>query len=157
MNSASKVGEIFLAAGTAFNQLADLTMELHPTAESSPAGTKWTAEEIDMLRSAVNRFGDDLNAISHRIKNRTVSQIRSALKKKAFEDAGITPQQLAALQVNQQQALQQQSAESGAAQHREVTLNMLNVAAECESDVVGGPDEVNMVDFGAGANQVVSS
>ncbi|XP_018023517.1 chromatin complexes subunit BAP18 isoform X2 [Hyalella azteca] len=123
MNSASKVGEIFLAAGTAFNQLADLTMELHPTAESSPAG----------------------------------SQIRSALKKKAFEDAGITPQQLAALQVNQQQALQQQSAESGAAQHREVTLNMLNVAAECESDVVGGPDEVNMVDFGAGANQVVSS
>ncbi|KAF2345645.1 SANT/Myb domain [Trinorchestia longiramus] len=108
MNSASKVGEIFLAAGTAFNQLADLTMELHPTAENSPAGTKWTAEEIDMLRSAVKRFGDDLNTISHRIKNRTVSQIRSALRKKAFEDAGITPQQLVALQANQQQQQQQQ-------------------------------------------------
>lgn len=33
-----KVGEIFLAAGTAFNKLAELTMQLHPTAEQSPAG-----------------------------------------------------------------------------------------------------------------------
>lgn len=32
-----QVGEIFTAAGTAFNQLGELTMQLHPTADS-PAG-----------------------------------------------------------------------------------------------------------------------
>lgn len=34
--------------------------------------TKWTDEEIEMLRSSVKRFGDDLNIISQRIKSRTV-------------------------------------------------------------------------------------
>lgn len=170
MNSASKVGEIFLAAGTAFNQLAELTMQLHPTAEHSPAGTKWTAEEIDMLRSAVNRFGEDLNTISRRIKSRTVSQIRTALKKKTFEDAGISPQNMAAIQSSQQQQQQhtvhhpvqpmQQVGGDGVASsvpNREVTLNMLNAAAESEVDVEAVGSEVNMVDFGAGANQVVTS
>lgn len=32
-----QVGEIFTAAGAAFNQLGELTMQLHPTADS-PAG-----------------------------------------------------------------------------------------------------------------------
>lgn len=32
-----KVGEIFTAAGMAFNKLGDLTMQLHPNGES-PAG-----------------------------------------------------------------------------------------------------------------------
>lgn len=136
MNSASKVGEIFLAAGTAFNQLAELTMQLHPTAEHSPAG----------------------------------SQIRTALKKKTFEDAGISPQNMAAIQSSQQQQQQhtvhhpvqpmQQVGGDGVASsvpNREVTLNMLNAAAESEVDVEAVGSEVNMVDFGAGANQVVTS
>lgn len=39
MTSAStKVGEIFSAAGAAFTKLGELTMQLHPVAESSPAG-----------------------------------------------------------------------------------------------------------------------
>lgn len=33
---------------------------------------KWTETEIEMLRSAVSRFGDDLNNISSVIKERTV-------------------------------------------------------------------------------------
>uniref|UniRef100_A0A669C3U8 Uncharacterized protein n=1 Tax=Oreochromis niloticus TaxID=8128 RepID=A0A669C3U8_ORENI len=38
MTSAStKVGEIFSAAGAAFTKLGELTMQLHPVAESSPA------------------------------------------------------------------------------------------------------------------------
>ena len=32
MNSASKVGEIFLAAGTAYSQLGEAIMSLHPAA-----------------------------------------------------------------------------------------------------------------------------
>lgn len=41
--------------------------------------------------------------------------------------------------------------------NREMTLNMLNAAAESEVDVEGVGPDVNMVDFGAGANQVVAS
>ncbi|XP_062552914.1 chromatin complexes subunit BAP18 isoform X1 [Armigeres subalbatus] len=97
MNSATKVGEIFTAAGAAFNRLGELTMQLHPSSDS-PTGSKWTDEEIEMLRSAVTRFSEDLNQVSQRIKGRTVSQIRQTLKKKAFEDAGI--------QIKQQQPAQ---------------------------------------------------
>uniref|UniRef100_A0A1L8DWH0 Putative chromatin complex subunit bap18 n=1 Tax=Nyssomyia neivai TaxID=330878 RepID=A0A1L8DWH0_9DIPT len=87
MNSATKVGEIFTAAGQAFNKLGELTMQL-PTGDTI-ASSKWTDEEIEMLRSAITHFSEDLNKISLRIKNRTVSQIRQTLKKKAFEEAGI--------------------------------------------------------------------
>ncbi|XP_067880048.1 chromatin complexes subunit BAP18 isoform X3 [Heterodontus francisci] len=41
MTSAStKVGEIFTAAGNAFTKLGELTMQLHPVADSSPAGAQ---------------------------------------------------------------------------------------------------------------------
>ncbi|KAL7847185.1 hypothetical protein SRHO_G00221650 [Serrasalmus rhombeus] len=87
MTSAStKVGEIFSAAGAAFSKLGELTMQLHPVADSSPAGAKWTETEIEMLRSAVRRFGDDLNNISSVIKERTVAQIKSTVKRKLYED-----------------------------------------------------------------------
>ncbi|CAL1590782.1 unnamed protein product [Knipowitschia caucasica] len=53
MTSAStKVGEIFSAAGAAFTKLGELTMQLHPVADASPAGTQ--------TKSTVKRkmFGD---------------------------------------------------------------------------------------------------
>ena len=50
----------------------------------------WTNEEVDMLQQAVRTFAEDLNVISETIKQRTVAQISNALKKKAFEDNGIT-------------------------------------------------------------------
>ena len=34
--------------------------------------SKWSEEEIDMLRSAVKQFGEDLEKISEHIKDRTV-------------------------------------------------------------------------------------
>ncbi|XP_072317858.1 BPTF-associated chromatin complex component 1 [Eucyclogobius newberryi] len=90
MTSASaKVGEIFSAAGAAFSKLGELTMQLHPVSDSSPAGAKWTETEIEMLRLAVRRFGDELNNISGVIKERTVAQIKSTVKRKLYEDSRV--------------------------------------------------------------------
>ncbi|BFZ00737.1 hypothetical protein BsWGS_03776 [Bradybaena similaris] len=93
MSSSAKVGEIFTAAGSAFTKLGELTMQLHPTSDQSAGGIggKWTEQELEMLRSTVKRFGEDLNKISDVIKSRTISQIRTQLKRKAYEDAGLQP------------------------------------------------------------------
>lgn len=64
-------------------------MQLHPVSDSSPAGAKWTETEIEMLRLAVRRFGDDLNNISTVIKERTVAQIKSTVKRKLYEDSRV--------------------------------------------------------------------
>ncbi|KAL1124394.1 hypothetical protein AAG570_001023 [Ranatra chinensis] len=144
MNSASKVGEIFTAAGAAFNKLAELTLQLHPMSDS-PSGGKWTEEDIDMLQSAIVKFNEDLTVVSDHIKRRTVSQIRSTLKKKAFEDAGIPVRQLVSSQ-SQQSGMMGTSAE--------VTLNMLN-APESEVDVEGMHEDVKL-EFG-GSHEEVNS
>ncbi|XP_063302051.1 chromatin complexes subunit BAP18 isoform X1 [Pelobates fuscus] len=90
MTSAStKVGEIFSAAGAAFTKLGELTMQLHPVTDSSPAGARWTDTEIQMLHAAVRRFGEDLNQISSVIKERTVAQIKFAVKRKIYDDSGV--------------------------------------------------------------------
>ncbi|GFS04936.1 chromatin complexes subunit BAP18-like protein [Elysia marginata] len=74
MSSSAKVGEIFTAAGSAFTKLGELTMQLHPTSDQSAGGIggKWTDQEVEMLRSSVKRFGEDLNKISEVIKSRTM-------------------------------------------------------------------------------------
>ncbi|XP_022914310.1 chromatin complexes subunit BAP18 [Onthophagus taurus] len=149
-SSANKVGEIFTAAGAAFNKLGDLTMQLHPNGDC-PTG-KWTDEEIEMLRSIVKTFSDSLNQLSEHIRSRTVSQIRTALKKKAFEDVGLPVTQhtpIRSVQQNLQSTIKQ---EQIIKQPSEVTLNMLN-AAESEVDVEGLPDEVKL-EFEASAEEV---
>ncbi|CAH0388548.1 unnamed protein product [Bemisia tabaci] len=154
MNSASKVGEIFTAAGAAFNQLGELILQLHPTADS-PSGGKWSDEEIAMLQQSVVKFMDDLAQISAHIKKKTVSQIRSTLKKKTFEDAGIPVRSMSQQSiVAQQQQQQQQQQQSMIGKSAEVTLNMLN-APESEVDVEGMHEDVN-VNYD-GANEEVHS
>ncbi|KAL2731491.1 chromatin complexes subunit BAP18 isoform X2 [Vespula maculifrons] len=156
--SGQKVGEIFTAAGAAFNKLGELTMQLHPTTDS-PAG-KWTDEEIEMLRHSVKTFSEDLNKISEHIKGRTVSQIRTTLKKKAFEEAGVPiRQQTQQSTVVQQQGSKQQ--QSGGNQgligkSAEVTLNMLN-APESEVDVEGLPEDCQVKLEFEGATEEVAS
>ena len=76
-NSSSKVGEIFSAAGEAFNTLGQLTQQL--PSEGGPGGGgvggKWTEEEVEMLHTAVANFASDLSIISERIKGWTLDTI----------------------------------------------------------------------------------
>ncbi|XP_039996240.1 chromatin complexes subunit BAP18 isoform X1 [Xiphias gladius] len=54
MTSAStKVGEIFSAAGAAFTKLGELTMQLHPVTDSSPAGSHLPSS--GQMKSTVKR------------------------------------------------------------------------------------------------------
>nr|CAG4649033.1 EOG090X0LYT [Polyphemus pediculus] len=160
MNSANKVGEIFSAAGTAFSTLGKLTMQLHTVSENANAGSKWSEEEIEMLRTAVRQFGEDLEKISEHIKDRTVTQIHSSLKKKTFEAAGVPISRGTVQNVSQQPIMTsptqpqqtvlvvQQPTLMNSKSTAEVTLNMLN-ASESEVDVEG-------LNFD-GANEVVTS
>ncbi|CAK1588058.1 unnamed protein product [Parnassius mnemosyne] len=148
-NSAAKVGEIFREAGTAFNKLSEMTMLLHPMGDSQPGG-KWTEEEIEMLRSCVHRFAIDLNKLSQHIKNRTVTQIQTTLKKKAFEDAGIPVRQVSSTVTSHTQQVPQVvhplcaiNQTSVLGKNAEVTLNMLN-ASENEVDVEGLTSDVKL-------------
>jgi len=77
-----------------------------------------------MLHNAVRTFSEDLAVISETIKQRTVQQIKTALQKKAYEEAGIQVQNV------NNKIMQSQSGGSSA----EVTLNALN-ASESEVDV----------------------
>lgn len=166
MSSATKVAEIFTAAGVAFNKLGELTMQLHPTADSQ-AG-KWNDEDIEMLRQSVRVFSEELQRISAHIKSRTVSQIRTTLKKKAFEEAGMTvrqqpilPQQTQQSTLAQQQQVAKQQSTSGnqslMGKSAEVTLNMLN-APETEVDVEGLPEECQVkLEFEEGPTEEVNS
>jgi hypothetical protein len=79
---------------------------------SGASAAKWTDEEVEMLHRAVRNFSSDLQVwwvgatqqssiciiylrlqvISETIKERTVLQIKTALQKKAYEEAGIQVQ-----------------------------------------------------------------
>eukprot|EP00112_Aurelia_sp_Birch-Aquarium-sp1_P024261 Seg7591.1 transcript_id=Seg7591.1/GoldUCD/mRNA.D3Y31 product="Chromatin complexes subunit BAP18" protein_id=Seg7591.1/GoldUCD/D3Y31 len=87
MTSATKVAEIFETAGLAFSRLGGMAVELQTLSGEGASGEegKWGEAEIEMLRQAILRFGNDLEKISGQIKTKSVGQIRSALKQKAMQ------------------------------------------------------------------------
>ncbi|XP_011415976.1 chromatin complexes subunit BAP18-like isoform X1 [Crassostrea angulata] len=160
MSSASKVGEIFTAAGAAFTKLGDLTLQLHPTSEQSPSSGKWTPHEVDMLKNAVKRFGDDLDNISEIIKTRTISQIKTQMKRKAYEDAGLpqptepspkkqavraekTPQVVTVTTATVSASVESQPKKQP---QNDVTLSALN-APESDVDIEGDSSSSKRLDF----------
>ncbi|XP_021351523.1 chromatin complexes subunit BAP18-like isoform X3 [Mizuhopecten yessoensis] len=122
MSSASKVGEIFTAAGAAFSKLGDLTMQLHPTAEPSPSST----------------------------------QIRTQMKRKSFEDAGLPqPTDSPKKVVMEKKLVAVAAAPTTAAvggepqakkQKNDVTLSALN-APESDVDIEGDSSSSKKLEF----------
>ncbi|XP_014605725.1 PREDICTED: chromatin complexes subunit BAP18 isoform X3 [Polistes canadensis] len=86
------------------------------------------------------------------------SQIRTTLKKKAFEEAGVPIRQQSQQSTVVQQGSKQQSAGNQAliGKSAEVTLNMLN-ASESEVDVEGLPDDCQVKLEFEGATEEVAS
>jgi len=89
--AANRVGEIFSAAGTAFSKLGELTMHLHAAQEANQVGAKWDEEDIELLRTSVKRFGEDLNKLSESIKSKKEDGLKSGLKRKMEEVTTAAP------------------------------------------------------------------
>ncbi|VDO01331.1 unnamed protein product [Rodentolepis nana] len=69
--------------------MADLTIDLkifQTQSEQGPStSSRWTIIEIEALKEAVARFGNDLNKIANMIETKTVTQIKHKLKTQALE------------------------------------------------------------------------
>lgn len=53
------------------------------------SNSKWSQDEVDMLKTSVTRFNEDLNQLSSHIKAKQTSQIRQTLKSKSYQQAGL--------------------------------------------------------------------
>lgn len=52
---------------------------------------KWDEEDIELLRTSVKRFGEDLNKLSESIKSKKEDGLKSGLKRKMEEVATAAP------------------------------------------------------------------
>ncbi|CAP26129.2 Protein CBG05696 [Caenorhabditis briggsae] len=80
VNLASKVAEVFLTAGHAFQKLGDLTLQLHTTADADES--KWSEKEVDNLKNALTRFAHELDQISTCVASRTTKHIKNDIKRR---------------------------------------------------------------------------
>ena len=110
MTQAGKVAEIFSTAGEAFTKLGNLAMSLQSNSERSSDINKWADEEIDMLRTAISRFGSDIEKISELVKNKSANQIKTALRQKAVLNLNNVSQSITpTVKTDMQSSLPQQS------------------------------------------------
>ncbi|GFR02740.1 chromatin complexes subunit BAP18 [Trichonephila clavata] len=136
------VSEIFADVGTSFTLLGELEMMLNP---EYAARNKVPEADVQALRAAINKFGEDIDKICQRIKDRTLLQIRNSMKRHAYEEAGLPlrKQQIIAAPkptISQEKVRSASSvsvlSQPTATKSADITLNMLN-ATEQEVDVEG--------------------
>jgi len=83
------VGEIFKEAGSAFQQLGELTQSLNIRNEAASTSSKWTETELAFFRSSIRRFSSDLLTLTTHMRKKTKQQMKISLKRKAYEEAGV--------------------------------------------------------------------
>ncbi|KAG6455825.1 hypothetical protein O3G_MSEX009403 [Manduca sexta] len=74
-NSAAKVGEIFTEAGAAFNKLAEMTMLLHPLAESTPSVQQKTPVKRKLADDRAAAGSASMVQAQHNIHNPVSQQV----------------------------------------------------------------------------------
>jgi len=87
--TSASVGEIFRVAGSAFQQLGELTQSLHNQNEAASTSSKWTETELTFFRSTIRRFSADLLTLTTHMRQKTRQQMKISLKRKAYEEAGV--------------------------------------------------------------------
>ncbi|XP_055551109.1 chromatin complexes subunit BAP18 isoform X3 [Wyeomyia smithii] len=154
MNSATKVGEIFTAAGAAFNRLGELTMQLHPSSDS-PTGSQ--------IRQTLKKKAFEDAGIQ--IKQQPTQQHQLASPQQQQSQAILVQQQPSVQPMtsgtDQQPTLvvkQEDSESTGDAGYLNkpsnmMTLNRLNVQ-ESEADVEGLASADVKLEFEPGAEEV---
>ncbi|CAI2352810.1 unnamed protein product [Caenorhabditis sp. 36 PRJEB53466] len=95
VNLASKVAEVFLTAGHAFQKLGDLTLQLHTTTDTDES--KWSEKEVDSLKNALTRFAHELDQISSCVTSRTTKHIKNDIKRRHLitDDSGNSAKRMA--------------------------------------------------------------
>nr|XP_046236202.1 chromatin complexes subunit BAP18 isoform X2 [Scatophagus argus] len=139
MTSAStKVGEIFSAAGAAFTKLGELTMQLHPVADSSPAGcpTKSTVKRKLYEDGVLPASPDVSKKVTKKVTVAMATQCTPAIIPVPTAQVVVA----SGLQVSQSSQLSLKKQKTG-----DVTLSALN-----DSDV--NSDLVDIEGLGEGAN-----
>ncbi|CAJ0961293.1 unnamed protein product, partial [Mesorhabditis belari] len=79
-NVASKVAEVFLTAGHAFQRLGDLTLQLHNAEDVEES--KWSEGDVEALRESLTKFAHELDTISERVQSRTMQIIKTDIKRR---------------------------------------------------------------------------
>jgi len=82
----ARASEIFLTAAAAFQRLGELTMQLNFTADAQHH-SHWTDKDLDMLQDSILRFSEDLSRISESVRDKTNTQVKLDLKRKAIDEA----------------------------------------------------------------------
>lgn len=134
------------------------------------SNSKWSQEEVDMLKTSVTKFNDDLNQLSSHIKSKQTSQIRQTLKTKSWQQAGLVnkpPPVIIQEQVifqPQSIKIEQQLPDTLVQVHNstpttsQITLNRLNTQQEeeIEMDIHEGPFQADGVKIEYGGTTEVS-
>ncbi|GMT32372.1 hypothetical protein PFISCL1PPCAC_23669, partial [Pristionchus fissidentatus] len=81
----TKVAEVFLTAGHAFQRLGDLTLQLQGEAGAGENDeSKWMEADISKLRDALTRFAHELDTISESVQQRTMKHIKVDIKRRTL-------------------------------------------------------------------------
>ncbi|GMT04117.1 hypothetical protein PENTCL1PPCAC_26291, partial [Pristionchus entomophagus] len=82
-NQVTKVAEVFLTAGHAFQRLGDLTLQLQGESTETDE-SKWNDGDISKLRDALTRFAHELDTISDSVQQRTMKHIKVDIKRRTL-------------------------------------------------------------------------
>ncbi|CAG0912949.1 unnamed protein product [Notodromas monacha] len=85
----TRVGEIFVAAGAAFQKIGELAVLLHNSTKASKSMI--SARTQEKIHQSVKRMALDLEGVTSEIKRKTLERVKTDLKTQMMEERGIVP------------------------------------------------------------------